>query len=197
MQRMAHPDGEVATARAVHSLGGLMCLSSIATSTIEEVAAAAPALLRWFQLYVLKSRDITRNLVERIEKAGFSAICVTVDAPRLGNREADARNKFHLPPGLELRNYAQTSDPGLSADITGAEKIKGQVSGLSQFFGEQMDRSLSWKDIDWLRSITKLPIIVKGIVCAEDAQLAVEHGCAGIVVSNHGARQLDTCIRLA
>ena len=160
LQKMAHPDGEVAAARASGATGTIMILSTLASSTIEEVAAAATAPL-WFQLY-FRDREMSKELVQRAEKAGFRAICLTVDVPELGRRERDVRNQFML---------------------LGAGGAAGQTGP---------DASLSWKDVDWLRSITKLPIVLKGIHRADDAIRAVEHGAAGIVVSNHGGRQLDT-----
>ena len=186
MQRMASPDGEVAMARACARSGTIMTLSTWATSSIEEVAAGAgPDSLRWFQLYIYKDRDITRKLVERAEQWGYKAIALTVDAPRLGIRYADGRNKFSLPPHLTLANFSSGGDH--------ATGVKGSSqSGLAEYVASLIDRSLCWDDIDWLKSITSLPIIVKGVMSAEDAREALRHDVAGIWVSNHGARQLDT-----
>ncbi len=160
LQRMAHPDGEVAVARAVGNAGTVMILSTLASSTIEEVAAAATGPL-WFQLY-FRNREMSKDLVQRAEKSGYKAICLTVDVPALGRRERDVRNQFML---------------------LGAGSATGQ---------QGPDASLTWKDVDWLRSLTKLPIVLKGVHRTDDAIRAVEHGAAGIVVSNHGGRQLDT-----
>eukprot|EP00270_Netrium_digitus_P020711 TRINITY_DN859_c0_g1_i1.p1 TRINITY_DN859_c0_g1~~TRINITY_DN859_c0_g1_i1.p1 ORF type:complete len:394 (+),score=120.69 TRINITY_DN859_c0_g1_i1:67-1182(+) len=181
MQRMAHPEGELATARASASMNTAMVLSSWATSSVEEVASVGPGL-RIFQLYVYKNRQVVEQLVRRAEKAGFKAIALTVDTPRLGRREADIKNRFVLPPHLTLKNFE-----GL--DLGKMEKT--QDSGLASYVAGQIDRSLSWKDVQWLMTITRLPIFVKGVITEEDARLSVQNGAAGIIVSNHGARQLD------
>ncbi|KAG6545200.1 hypothetical protein Mapa_013312 [Marchantia paleacea] len=181
MQRMAHPEGELATARAVASHDTIMTLSSWATSSVEEVASTGPGV-RFFQLYVYKDRNVVAQLVRRAEKAGFTAIALTVDTPILGRREADIKNRFSLPPHLTLKNFE-----GL--DLGQMEKT--QDSGLATYVAGQIDKSLSWKDVKWLQSITSMPILVKGVITAEDTKLAIQCGCAGIIVSNHGARQLD------
>ncbi|KAG0466124.1 hypothetical protein HPP92_017129 [Vanilla planifolia] len=181
MQKMAHPDGEYATARAASAAGTIMTLSSWATSSVEEVASTGPGI-RFFQLYVYKDRNVVEQLVRRAEKAGFKAIALTVDTPRLGRREADIKNRFTLPPFLTLKNFE-----GLNL----GKMDKTDDSGLASYVAGQIDRSLSWKDVKWLQSITSLPILVKGVLTAEDASLAIQNGAAGIIVSNHGARQLD------
>lgn len=183
--RMAHAEGELAVARAAGALGLTMTLSTLATTSIEDVRAAATGPL-WFQLYVFRDRALTRSLVERAEAAGYEALVVTVDAPLLGRRERDARNAFELPAGLEAANLASEETPRL-------EGRPGE-SGLNRFFAAQLDQTLTWDDIDWLRSISRLPVLVKGVLRGDDAALAVEHGAAGVVVSNHGGRQLDTTI---
>ncbi|KAF3620905.1 Peroxisomal (S)-2-hydroxy-acid oxidase GLO1 [Capsicum chinense] len=181
MQKMAHPDGEYATARAAAAADTIMTLSSWGTSSVEEVASTGPGV-RFFQLYVYKDRNIVIQLVRRAERAGFKAIALTVDTPRLGRREADIKNRFNLPPNLSLKNFE-----GL--DI--GKLNKAEDSGLASYVAGQVDRSLSWKDVQWLKTITSLPILVKGVLTAEDARIAVQAGAAGIIVSNHGARQLD------
>ncbi|AEE84032.1 Aldolase-type TIM barrel family protein [Arabidopsis thaliana] len=181
MQKMAHPDGELATARATSAAGTIMTLSSWATCSVEEVASTGPGI-RFFQLYVYKDRNVVIQLVKRAEEAGFKAIALTVDTPRLGRRESDIKNRFALPRGLTLKNFE-----GL--DLGKIDKTND--SGLASYVAGQVDQSLSWKDIKWLQSITSLPILVKGVITAEDARIAVEYGAAGIIVSNHGARQLD------
>ncbi|XP_051125258.1 glycolate oxidase 1 [Andrographis paniculata] len=181
MQKMAHPEGELATARAASAAGTIMTLSSWATSSVEEVASTGPGT-RFFQLYVFKDRSVVQQVVKRAERAGFKAIALTVDTPRLGRREADIKNRFVLPSNLTLKNYE-----GLDLGTIDS----ANDSGLAAYVSEQIDRSLNWKDIKWLQSITKLPILVKGVLTAEDAHLAVQAGAAGIIVSNHGARQLD------
>ncbi|KAG2238291.1 hypothetical protein Bca4012_079913 [Brassica carinata] len=181
MQKMAHPDGELATARATSAARTIMTLSSWATCSVEEVASTGPGI-RFFQLYVYQDRNVVRQLVKRAEEAGFKAIALTVDTPRLGRRESDIKNRFALPRGLTLKNFE-----GL--DLGKIDKTND--SGLASYVAGQVDQSLSWKDIKWLQSITSLPILVKGVITAEDARIAVEYGAAGIIVSNHGARQLD------
>nr|AVP27296.1 peroxisomal glycolate oxidase [Cyanophora paradoxa] len=183
MQCMATGQGEKATSRAVASMNTLMTLSSWSTTPLEEVAKAAPHGARWFQLYVYKDRACTERLVRRAQAAGYKALCLTVDTPRLGRRENDVKNRFHLPDGLTMGNFL---------DLVQAEMPTDQKdSGLAAYVASLIDPTLNWKDVEWLKTITNLPIVVKGVLTAEDALMAVKHGCAGIVVSNHGARQLD------
>jgi len=178
-QKLAHPEGECETARGTADAGTVMCLSSLSNSTLEEVGAEPGE--RWFQLYVFKDRGLTRELVERAEAAGCTAILLTVDAPVLGRREADIRNEFSLPAGLSI---ACVGDGDVVAP-------SGE-SGLAAYFAEMLDPSLDWDDLAWLVETSPLPVAVKGIHRADDAERALEHGAAGIVVSNHGGRQLDT-----
>eukprot|EP00475_Leptophrys_vorax_P006800 TRINITY_DN1424_c0_g1_i3.p1 TRINITY_DN1424_c0_g1~~TRINITY_DN1424_c0_g1_i3.p1 ORF type:complete len:377 (+),score=87.00 TRINITY_DN1424_c0_g1_i3:521-1651(+) len=188
MHRMAHHDGEIATARAAANVGTLMCLSSLTTTPMEQVAEAnGMSTPRWYQLYVWKDRQLTETLIRRAEKSGYLAIVITVDAPFLGKREADKKNSFALPQHLRLANFTQDTDEGVQLNKT----FEGQA-GLQKYFSDQIDPSLEWKDINWVTKITKLPVIVKGVVTKEDTELAIAHGVAGIWVSNHGARQLDT-----
>ncbi|TYI09751.1 hypothetical protein ES332_A09G094800v1 [Gossypium tomentosum] len=181
MQKMAHPEGECATARAASDAGTIMTLSTYANSSVEEVASTRSGI-RFFQLYVHKDRNLVAQLVRRAERAGFKAIALTADTPRLGRREADIKNRFNLPPYLTLKNFE-----GL--DLGKIDKTDD--SGLASYAANQIDQSLSWKDVKWLQTITSLPILVKGVLTAEDTKLAIEAGAAGIIVSNHGARQLD------
>ncbi|KAH1013296.1 hypothetical protein HUJ04_002304 [Dendroctonus ponderosae] len=184
MQRMAHPEGECANARAAESMGTIFILSTIATSSIEEVAQAAPKCIKWFQLYIYNDREVTINLVKRAEKAGFKALVLTVDTPMFGLRTADLRNKFKLPPHLKLANF--------EGENSAAVSLRGRKTGSAlNNLGELFDASLQWKDIEWLKTITHLPIVLKGILTSEDAVLAADHGVAGVLVSNHGARQVD------
>lgn len=148
---------------------------------MEEVASTGPGI-RFFQLYVHKDRHVVAQLVRRAERAGFKAIALTVDTPWFGRREADIRNRFALPPHLTLKNFE-----GL--DLGKMDKTSD--SGLASYAAGQIDRSLNWKDVKWLQTITELPILVKGVLTAEDTRLALQCGVAGIIVSNHGARQLD------
>ncbi|HET9228900.1 MAG TPA: alpha-hydroxy acid oxidase [Thermoanaerobaculia bacterium] len=181
--RLATPEGELATARAAGAAGTVMILSTLSTSRIEDVVAAASGPV-WFQLYVYKDRGATEALVRRAEAAGCGALVLTVDAPLIGRRERDVRNRFALPPGLSVAN--------LLADGYGEVLAAPADSGLAAYVATFLDPSLTWKDVAWLRSITELPILVKGIVRPDDALRAAEAGAAGIVVSNHGGRQLDT-----
>jgi (S)-2-hydroxy-acid oxidase len=183
LHKMAHPDGELATARAVSASNTVMILSSSATCNMEEIAETGPGL-RFFQLYVYKDRNITRTLVRRAEQAGFKAIVLTVDTARLGRREADIKNRFKLPSHLTYKNMEGLMN-------LEAEMDKTSDSEIASWVDNHFDRSLNWKDVKWLQSITKLPVFVKGILTAEDAVLALQAGVAGIMVSNHGARQLD------
>lgn len=181
--RLAHPEGELATARAAGRAGALMIVSTLSTTRIEEIAGATRAPL-WFQLYVYKDRGATRALVERVEAAGCRALVLTVDAPVLGRRERDMRNQFQLPDGLRVENL-------LASGFAEVPLAPGE-SGLAAYFATLLDAGLTWKDLEWLRSITRLPVLVKGIVRPDDAVRALDHGASGIVVSNHGGRQLDT-----
>lgn len=182
-QRLAQSDGELATARAAHAVGARMVVAgTLCTTALERIAKATPDPL-WFQVYVFRDRDLTRALVERAVAAGYRALVLTVTFPVVGNRERDARNGFTLPPGVEMANF----DGLLQSRFPGA-----RGSGLAAFVGEQFDPSLTWEAVDWLRAEYPLPVLVKGVVTPEDARLAVEHGAAGVIVSNHGGRQLDT-----
>ncbi|KAK0179654.1 hypothetical protein PV327_005388 [Microctonus hyperodae] len=169
--------------KAAEAVGTIFIQSTISTCSVEEIAKAAPNAIKWFQLYVYYDRDITLDLIKRIEHAGFKAIVLTVDTPIFGVRRADVRNKFVLPSHLKLANF----NGNLSTKINNAKA----GSGLNEYVTNLFDDSLSWQDIDWLISITQLPIIVKGILTAEDALLAADKGVKAIIVSNHGARQID------
>jgi 4-hydroxymandelate oxidase len=183
--RLGDPEGELAAARAAGAAGTLMCCSTIASYPLEEIAAAATGPL-WFQLYVYRDRGVTRDLVRRAEAAGYGALVLTVDTPHLGRRERDIRNHFVLPPDVRIRNL----EPYAKTDATHWP----EASSFTQYVHDLLDPTLTWESIDWLRSVTRLPVFVKGILTPDDAELAVEHGAAGIVVSNHGGRQLDGAI---
>lgn len=182
-QQMAHPDGEVASARASGKAGTIMILSTLANSSIEEVMKAATGGV-WFQLYVYKDRGATAGLVERAESAGCSALVLTVDAQLWGRRERDVRNRFQLPKGLSVKNLMPAGKDQFPQEIAG--------SGLGAYVTSLFDPALSWKDLDWLCSITKVPVLIKGVVHPDDARQAHDYGIAGVIVSNHGGRQLDT-----
>jgi 4-hydroxymandelate oxidase len=181
-QRLAHPDGEIATVRAAGRLGVPMTLSTMATASVEEVCATASGPV-WFQLYVWRDRGATKALVERAVAAGVAALVVTVDAPRLGTRRRDVENAFALPEGVRLGNLDGLGVPDAPQVSAGSQ--------LSEHFWLLADASLSWRDLEWLRSLTALPIVLKGILSPDDARLAAEHGASAVVVSNHGGRQLD------
>ncbi|MBV8080760.1 MAG: alpha-hydroxy-acid oxidizing protein [Actinobacteria bacterium] len=169
-QRVAHPDGEVAMGRAAAAAGTVMCLSTLATSSPEEVAATG--VQRWFQLYVFRDLGVTREMVDRAREAGFTALVLTVDTPVLGRRERDVRTGFTVPPDLPVPSLGR-------GGVTPHEAL------------QLMSPSLSWKDVQAFADMARLPVVVKGVVTAEDAHLACEHGAAALVVSNHGGRQLD------
>jgi 4-hydroxymandelate oxidase len=183
-QKLAHPDGEIATARAAARAGTVMVQSTLSTARVEDVAAEMGDAPHWFQLYVYKDRAVTRALVDRVRAAGCRALVVTVDAPLLGRRERDIRNRFRLPDGLRVENLTASGFGDLGHDPSG--------SGLSAYFASLLDPSVTFDDLDWLRSVSNLPVVVKGIVRPNDAKRAVDHGAAAVVVSNHGGRQLDT-----
>lgn len=186
---LAHPEGECAVARAVSAAGTIQVVSTAATFSLEEVAAAAPAGQRWFQLYCYRDRDVTRSLVERAAAAGYTAICLTVDAPFVGRRERDIRNRFGLLPGMRWKNLERH---GLDQMDAG-----GDGSALVKYIADIWDASLDWTCIEWLRSVAPLPLVLKGILTADDARRAVDCGASGIIASNHGGRQLDGTIASA
>ncbi len=180
LQKLAHPDGEPGMARAAAAAGTLLCLSTVATATPEEVAAAAPGAPRWFQLYVFRDRGVTRALVEQAAEHRYGAIVLTVDAPRLGRRERDLRTGFRVP--------AEVLVPSVAA-LRSVEGVGWE--GATPLELGAFDPTLTWADLEELRSLSTLPLVLKGIQTAEDADLACAHGVDAIVVSNHGGRQLD------
>lgn len=185
-QGMAHPDGELATARGASASHTLMTLSTFASSPLEAVRAATGSPL-WFQLYVFKDRGATRALVARAEHAGYAALVVTADAPVLGQRERDIRGRFQIPAGV----------PNAVAPPAGSIPEAPVDSPLAHHFAHQVDPSLRWRDLEWLAGLTRLPLVVKGVLRGDDAHRAAEHGAAGVIVSNHGGRQLDTAVATA
>jgi len=182
-QGLAHAEGEVATVKAAGDAKTLMTLSTLSTFSVEEVMAVATGPV-WFQLYVFKDRAISASLVKRAEVAGCKAIVFTVDAPLRGRRKRDVRNQFKTPDDISVKNLL----PG------GLQTFRDATAGsvLTPSIASLLDPALTWKDIEWLARITKLPVLVKGILRSDDALLAVKHGASGVIVSNHGARQLDT-----
>jgi isopentenyl diphosphate isomerase/L-lactate dehydrogenase-like FMN-dependent dehydrogenase len=177
LQRMAHPDGEPGMARAAAAAGTIMVLSTLATSNAAEVAEAAPGAPRWYQLYVAKDRSVSQALIDAAVDAGFTAIVVTVDAPVPGRRERDLRAAFRVP--MELTMPAVSAAIGRSGGVT-----------VEDFFS-LIDPSVTWQDLERLVDDSPLPVLVKGVQTGEDAALCCEHGAAGVIVSNHGGRQLD------
>jgi isopentenyl diphosphate isomerase/L-lactate dehydrogenase-like FMN-dependent dehydrogenase len=175
-QQLYDPDGECATARAAAAAGTGMCVSTFSTRSHEEIAAAAPGLTQWCQLYVFRDRGVTREHLAEAAAAGCSAVVLTVDTPRLAQRERDLRVGFEIPAELPL--------PYARATIGAAPQNPSEHFAL-------LDASVSWRDLEWIASEGQLPVVLKGVTTAEDAKVAVEHGAAAIVVSNHGGRQLD------
>jgi 4-hydroxymandelate oxidase len=156
-----------------------MCCSTVSSTPLEDVAAAATGPL-WFQLYVYRDRNVTRDLVQRAEAAGCRALVLTVDTPRLGRRERDMRGGFTLPDGITVANLERYGTP---------DNLRwAGSSSFTEYVHRLMDASLTWESVEWLRSVTSLPILIKGILTGEDAALALAHGAAGVVVSNHGGR---------
>lgn len=173
VQRILHAEGELATARAAAAMGTVFCLSTFATASPSEVVQAAPAAACWLQVYVLRDRGVTDALIEEALAVGFQALVVTVDAPVPGLRES-LRADFKLPPDLASRGR------GAAQGRSAAEQMLGRV-----------DPALTWDDLERIAGRWPVPVLVKGVLTAEDARLACEHGAAGVVVSNHGGRQLD------
>jgi isopentenyl diphosphate isomerase/L-lactate dehydrogenase-like FMN-dependent dehydrogenase len=181
--RLLHPDGELATARAAAAAGTVFCHSTLATMAPAEVAAGAPPGRRWFQLYCFQDTGVTRALREEAVELGYEAIVVTVDAPPAGNRERDFRTGFRLPADLRV--------PSIDAAVG-----KGRQLNMVEVF-DLVDRSLTWEDFGELAAEAGVPVLAKGVMAAEDAVLAVDHGAAAVVISNHGGRQLDRCVPTA
>ncbi|HEX3711853.1 MAG TPA: alpha-hydroxy acid oxidase [Trebonia sp.] len=203
LTRIVHPDGELAVARAAARAGLPYTLSTLSTRTIEEVRAVSDGRL-WFQVYAWRDRALVRELVGRAAAAGYEALVLTADTPVLGRRERDLRRGFTLPPSVGPGTLADgalhprwtwaflRAEPIRFANLAGSSVGDGASPVvLSDFVNTQYDPALSWSDVDWLRSQWSGPIVIKGIVTAPDALLAVEHGAAAVVVSNHGGRQLD------
>jgi len=184
-QRLAPPEGELASARAARSARTLMIGSTLATTSIEEIARAHGGPT-WLQLYVFRNRELSLDLVRRAEACGCSAVCLTVDVPVQGNRERDDRNRFRLPEGLEMANFSGHSQAAMPTGHEG--------SGLAAFIHQEIDPALTWEAVEWLSDRTSLPVVVKGILTGPDAERAVASGARGLVVSNHGGRQLDGAI---
>lgn len=188
-QKMATKDGELSTVRGAAASKSVMICSSWSTTSIEDIGKEAKIIgaTIWFQLYVYKDRRVTEQLIRRAEACGVKALVLTVDTPVLGRRLKDTYNKFSLPKHLKFANFEGNSQ---------AEMPKGAAgeSGFMQYVSSQIDPSLDWSTLAWIRSKTKLPVIVKGVMRGDDAELALEAGVDGIIVSNHGGRQMDSSI---
>ncbi|BCB89157.1 alpha-hydroxy acid oxidase [Phytohabitans suffuscus] len=180
--RLAHPEGEVATARAA----SLLVVSVFASRTLEEIAAAAAGPL-WLQLYWFRRREVVTGLVRRAEDAGYQALVLTLDTPRVGRRLRDVRRGFAIPAGIVAPNLE-------AAVMAGTHEAVDGESALARHSREQFDPALRPADLAWLCAQTDLPVLVKGVLTARDAELALAHGAAGVVVSNHGGRQLDGAV---
>jgi 4-hydroxymandelate oxidase len=172
--KLVHPEGELATVRGANLAGAVMCLSSGSNTAIEEVAAAATQPL-WFQLYVAKDRGLAKALIQRVEAAGVKALEVTVDGAIDGARNRQHRTPYVLPPGVGFPHYVGITEPPTEQTL---DRVRAQV--------------LLWKDIEWIRGLTQMKIMLKGVLDADDAAQAVGLGVDGIIVSNHGGRCLDT-----
>ena len=177
-QRLAHEDGEAATAVGAGEAGTVFVVPTFASVSLEDVAAAAPSAPKWFQLYIHRDRGLTAELVNRAEVAGYRAIVVTVDVPVHGNRLRDVRNGFSLPDGVTLGNFEQSMPTGSGSDVAANTNSR-------------LDAGIGLREVTWLREVTQLPIVIKGVMRGDDASEIAKSGVDGIVVSNHGGRQLD------
>ncbi|PRP87946.1 peroxisomal (S)-2-hydroxy-acid oxidase [Planoprotostelium fungivorum] len=195
MMKLAHPDGESAVARAAADFGSVVCLSTFSTTSLEDVHKAATTTTSmsgkrpcFLQLYIFQNRETTIKMLNRAMKAGYDAIALTIDSPYIGRRYNEVRNHFKLPSHLKLGNFEENS--GVKV---GGENLMEDIESKSRKQPDRYDPSLEWdKDIQWLRSVCgNMQIWLKGILTAEDAELALHHGVDGIIVSNHGGRQLD------
>jgi lactate 2-monooxygenase len=192
VQTLAHPDGELAMARGAAQVGVPLVASSAASHTIEQIAQAAGELARWYQLYWPRDRELARSFVQRAEQAGYSAVVVTLDTWLLGWRPADLSEAF-LPFlwGEGNRNYLE--DPVFQG-LLEVPPEENMQAAIGQWAWQFANPSVTWEDLAFLRECTELPIVLKGILHPDDAQLAVEHGVEGVLVSNHGGRQVDGAI---
>jgi 4-hydroxymandelate oxidase len=178
LQSLAHPEGEVAMAQGAAEAGALMVLSSLSTRSLEEVAAGAPGGPRWMQVYVLRDRGATAEMVQRAAAAGYGALVLTVDAPVPGLRLRELRGGVHLPHDLELPNLASVTP-------------RAHEGGFMAVVSGEFDPGLTPDTVTWLAGLSELPVVVKGVLRGDDAVRCIEAGAAAVAVSNHGARQLD------
>lgn len=184
LHRMITPEGEVSTARAVKRAGSIYAVSTAASIPLEMIGAEAGPW--WFQIYIFKDRGLTRDLVERAVANGAQAVVLTVDLARFGRREASTRNNFQLPAGIGPVNLAPAQ--------TGDHALDSNPSNLLPTFGGEFEPALTWADLEWMVEVANVPVLVKGILHPEDGVMAVEHGASGVIVSNHGGRQLDGAV---
>ena len=202
--RVAHPLGELAVARAAERAGLPYSLSTMGTRSVEEVAAVSNGS-KWFQVYVWRDKGLLKDMILRAREAGFDVLCITVDAAMLGRRERDVRRGFTLPPkmGIDILFEGMIrpswslrfafSEPISFANVAGNTNIDGSTAvDLAAFMNEQFDPTLSWEDVEWMRSLWEGPVLVKGVQSVADAVIARDRGLDGIVLSNHGGRQLDS-----
>ncbi len=202
--RITHPSGELAVARAAERAGLPYSLSTMGTRSVEEVAAVSNGS-KWFQVYVWRDKGLLKDMILRAAEAGFDVLCITVDAAMLGRRERDVRRGFTLPPKMGLDTLVEGmirpswslrfafSEPISFANVAGNTDIDGSTAvDLAAFMNEQFDPTLSWDDVEWMRSLWEGPVLVKGIQSVADAVIARDQGLDGIVLSNHGGRQLDS-----
>ena len=184
--RLIHPEGEVAVARGAGEAGALYIVSIFASRRLEDIAAAATGPL-WLQLYWLRRRDIVADLIARADAGGYEAFVLTLDAPRIGRRLRDMRNGFAVGPDAAAVNVEE-------AVMASAHRSEAGVSAIAAHAQQAFDSTLSWDDLAWIRSRTAKPLILKGILTAEDAARAVAEGVDAVSVSNHGGRQLDNVV---
>jgi 4-hydroxymandelate oxidase len=181
--RLLHEEGEAATARGAAAVGVPMVVSTLSSRTLEDVAAAAQGPL-WLQVYCFRQREVTASLIRRAQAAGYRALVLTVDAPRLGRRERDLRNGFALPLHVQAANFSHELTASLFTHQQGQSAVAVHVR-------QTFDDSLDWGVVQWVRSVSSLPLLLKGVLTAEDAERAASVGVEGLIVSNHGGRQLD------
>jgi len=185
LQRMAHTDGELATARATTSVKTVFTVSTLSSVCVEDIRPAC-GFAPWFQIYVHQDRSLTEAMLARVSACGYGALVLTVDTPVLGRRERDVRNTFQPPPGVAFANMMA----GKGATTGTSERD----SALAMYFAARHDATVTWKDLDWLRRACPMPLVLKGVMRGDDAKRAADHGVDALIVSNHGGRQLDTAI---
>src|ERR671936_2544014 len=194
---MMQHEGERAVVRVAEQVGIPYALSTMGTTSIEDVAAAAPAARKWFQLYVWRDRAAGKELVQRAQAAGYEALILTVDVPVAGARLRDARNGLTIPPSLTLRTFLDAAlHPGwwanlLTTDPLSFASLTSWEGTVAELIDKMFDPSLTVRDLSWLRETWSGPLIVKGIQHVDDARMVVDAGADAVVVSNHGGRQLD------